>query len=204
MNNQTLFLIIIVIVLIFLLPDTCDKNYVKSNSQQVPLQQVSLQQVPLQQVPSQQVPSFWAQFFKFDFENLLNPQKYINPTNMESQNLIDEYLHETDCEEDFETGYKEGFATMGQGMNMGNDMLFTQTISNNPSQLDKSLSNSLVPDFEPNRLNINPDLNSYGYAITDSNDYFVQRGFMNPTTSKNYADDVQYNLEHSNQIRYCK
>ena len=193
MNNQTLFLIIIVIVLIFLLPDTCDKNYVKSNSQQV----------PSQQVPSQQVPSFWAQFFKFDFQNLLNPQKYINPTNMESQNLIDEYLHETDCE-DFKTGYKEGFETMGHGMNMGNDMLFTQTISNNPSQLDKSLSNSLVPDFEPNRLNINPDLNSYGYATTDSNDYIMQRGFMNPTTSKNYADDVQYNLEHSNQIKYCK
>jgi hypothetical protein len=93
---------------------------------------------------------------------------------------------------------------MGQGMNIGNDMLFKQIISNNPSQLDKSLSKSLVPDFEPNKLNINPELNSYGYATTDSNDYLIQRGFMNPIASKNYADDVQYNLEHSYQTRYCK
>ena len=85
-------------------------------------------------------------------------------------------------------------------------MAFKQQILPNPSPLSKSLSKSLVPDFEPNHLNINPDLNSYGYATTnpDASEYYKARGFINPTDGAKFADSVSYMLSHPYQTRYCE
>ena len=77
----------------------------------------------------------------------------------------------------------EEYNTMGQYVNIGNSMDFIKTKTKNTSPINKALLNSLVPDFEPSRLNINPDLNSYGYALntpSSVDEYYMKRGFMNP------------------------
>lgn len=115
----------------------------------------------------------------------------------DSQSIINKYLNKNE--------HKENFSTMGPDMNIGNDMNFIQEINPNPSELSKSLSKSLVPDFQPNYLNINPDLNSYGYATTNpqADNFYKARGFMNPTDGYNFADSVSYDLSHPYQTRYC-
>ena len=117
-------------------------------------------------------------------------------TNNNSINIIDEYLHETNCEEKFDT--------MGPKMNIGNNMNFKQN-PNNITPLDKILNKTLVPDFEPNTLNINSNLNSHGYAIDSSNknNFYANKGFIKPNTAAKYADSIQYNLAHPYQTRYC-
>ena len=120
-----------------------------------------------------------------------NPNDNINQEN--SSHVISEYLHETNCEEDFDT--------------MGNQMSFLPQELNNPTRLDKVLSGSLVPDFEPNSQNINPDLNSYGYATNNddnNNDFYSTRGYINPSNASEYANTIQYNLAHPYQTRYCE
>lgn len=110
--------------------------------------------------------------------------------NITSQNLINEYLNENMC--------KENFNTMGKNTNIGNDMDFKQDeLTKNISPLSKSLSKSLVPDFQPNSININPNLNSYGYTTTNSqaDKYYKSRGYIEPEKGKEYADFIAYNLE---------
>ena len=111
--------------------------------------------------------------------------------------IINDYLSETKCE--------EGFNTMGPDMNIGNDMAFPSQPILPKNNLDKVLSKSLVPDFEPNALNINPNLNSFGYATnnTSDNNFYENRGFINPIDASQYANSVQYNLAYPYQTRYC-
>jgi len=137
-------------------------------------------------------------------ENQQNIQKF---DNIEKFGNSKKTYRENFNKENFnkENFNKEHFDTMGPGMNIGNNMNFPQQTNQNPSQLDISLSKSLVPDFQPNALNINDDLNSYGYATNnpDTDKYYEQRGFMNPILGANYADSVQYMLSHPYQTRYC-
>lgn len=99
----------------------------------------------------------------------------------------------------------EKYSTLGSNINIGNNMDFIQQNNKNITALDKSLSKSLVPDFEPNNLNINPDLNSYGYTTNnkDADLYYKQRGFMNPINANEYTNSIQYMLSHPYQTRYC-
>ena len=55
-------------------------------------------------------------------------------------------------------------------------------------------------------LNINPDLNQYGYATTnpEASEYYKARGFMNPVDGVKFADSVSYMLSHPYQTRYCE
>lgn len=131
----------------------------------------------------------------------------------ETQNIIDEYLNENECKENFDSiGMSEHHKnsleniTNSSNMNMGNNMNFKKKVNSNPSPLSKALSKSMVPDFEPNSLNINPDLNSYGYATTnpEASEYYKARGFMNPADGSKYADSVSYMLSHPYQTRYCE
>lgn len=131
-------------------------------------------------------------------EKLYESNENSKSNNLVTQNLINDYLNENECNENFDT--------MGSNVNMGNDMDFEQQVMPNPSQLSKSLKKSLVPDFEPNSLNINSDLNSYGYATTNSeaDKYYEKRGFMDPKDGSKFADSVSYMLAHPYQTRYCK
>jgi hypothetical protein len=119
----------------------------------------------------------------------------------ESQNIINEYLSENTCGEKIEK-----FDTMGPNVNIGNNMNFKQEYTQNISPLSKSLSNSLVPDFQPNYLNINPDLNSFGYATTNpqADKYYESRGYIKPKEGQEFADSVSYMLSHPYQTRYCE
>lgn len=126
----------------------------------------------------------------------------------ESQNIINEYLNENECKENFNNmilpeTYKN---FIKEPANMGNDMDFKQQVNNNTSALSKALAKSLVPDFQPNNLNINPELNSYGYATTnpEADEYYKVRGFMNPTTGSKFANSVSYMLSHPYETQYCK
>jgi len=84
-------------------------------------------------------------------------------------------------------------------------MNFKQRSLKNTFPLSKALSKSLVPDFEPNHLNINQDLNSFGYATTNPqvDKYYESRGFLEPNKSQEIADSVSYMLSHPYQTRYC-
>ena len=150
MDNQTFFLIVIVIILVFYLPTGMNNSKT-------------------------------------------HPQPQAN-----SQNIINEYLNENQC--------REKFDTMGPNVNIGNNMAFKQQIIPNPSPISKVLSESLVPDFEPNMpLNINPDLNSFGYASSNlpADKYYESRGFVNPQKGQEFADSVSWMLSHPYQTRYC-
>lgn len=154
MNNQTFFLIIIILVLIYNLPiKICDNIISKTNR---------------------------------------------NTVVETTQDIIDDYLSETNCKENFDTG--------GPNTDFGNNMDFIQEKDNNTSQLSYSLSETLVPDFEPSALNINTDLNSFGYATDnlEADKYYMNRGFMNPTDGYKYSDSIQWMLAHPYQTRYCK
>ena len=194
MNNQTLFLIIIVLVLIYFLPN---KNRLHINRPQA--DKINIidqdQNQDLQQPQSQP-----------QAEPQSQPQAQITKTNKKSkkaqqneltQELIGDYLTETNCKEKS----VENFNTMG------NNMKFNTQVSSNLTDLDKKLANSLVPDFEPSYLNISPGqtLNSFGYATNnqESDQYYENRGFMNPTDGHKYADSVQWMLAHPFQTRYC-
>jgi len=100
-----------------------------------------------------------------------------------SINTINEYL-ETKCEENFE--------------NMGNNMEFRQERAN-LNEFDQSLSKSLVPDFEPSSLNITNKINSYGYETQNpwDNNFYANRGFINPLDANLYAKKIQSGLEYS-------
>jgi hypothetical protein len=84
-------------------------------------------------------------------------------------------------------------------------MNFKQESISNPSAITKALAKSLVPDFEPNNLNINSDLNSFGYSTTnpESDDYYKSRGYIEPIKGQEYADTVSYMLAHPFETRYC-
>jgi hypothetical protein len=127
-----------------------------------------------------------------------NYKTKLDSENQISIEVINDYLSETKCE--------EGFNTMGPDMNMGNDMDFSAQVILPKTNLNKALSKSLVPDFEPSALNINADLNSYGYATNNQSDnnFYMDRGYLEPTNASQYANSVQYNLEHPYQTRYCK
>jgi hypothetical protein len=125
-----------------------------------------------------------------------------NATN-DTQNIINEYLTENECKEKFTTIYPTN-------IDNGNNMDFKQQVNSNPSPLSKALAKSMVPDFQPNYLNINPDLNSYGYSRTNSTSnsqadkYYESKGFMNPVDGQKYANSVSYMLSHPYQTRYCE
>jgi hypothetical protein len=89
-------------------------------------------------------------------------------------------------------------------MDFSNQVILPQINSSS----NKNLSKSLVPDFEPNNLNLNPntDLDSFGYKTINSTDnvFYKQRGFLNPSDASEYANSIQYNLEHPFQTKYCK
>lgn len=223
MNDQTFFLIIIVLILIYYLPGTNNINdkistqssqYQISQNQipqyQIPQNQIPLNQIPQSQIPQSQIPQnqdLTSQTSKVDTQLILpyqSNQKNKTSSNdilqieNQSLNLINDYLNENEC--------KEKFDTMGPNVNIGNNMDFKQIIYSNPSQLDKSLSKSMVPDFEPSYLNINPDLNSYGYATTnpEASEYYKARGFINPSDSAKFANSVSYMLAHPYQTKYCE
>jgi hypothetical protein len=128
----------------------------------------------------------------------LNKYKTHNKSKKISMEVINDYLSETKCE--------EGFDTMGPDMSIGNDMAFQAQPILPKTKLDKALSKSLVPDFEPNSLNINPDLNSFGYATNnpEDNNFYASRGYINPMDASQFANSVQYNLAYPYQTRYCK
>jgi len=107
-----------------------------------------------------------------------------------TQELINDYLSETNC--------KENFDTMGPNTNIGNNMAFKEQ-----QPKSKSLSDTLVPDFEPTYLDTN--LNSFGYVTNEpeADKYYENRGFMNPTNGYKYADSIQWMLAHPYQTRYC-
>lgn len=127
-----------------------------------------------------------------------NYKTKLDNENKISIEVINDYLSETKCE--------EGFDTMGPDMNIGNDMSFSTQQILPKKNLDKALSKSLVPDFEPSALNINADLNSYGYATNNQLDdnFYMNRGYLNPNNASTYANSLQYELEHPYQTRYCK
>lgn len=187
MNNQTIFLVIIVLILIFCLP----KKQISQISQ--------ISQIPKIPQISQimQTPQIQQKLSKI----IDQTTQFILPTTrekkIESKNIINEYLNKNECNENFDT--------MGSNMDMGNNMNFKQNINPNPSSLSKALSKSLVPDFQPNYLNINPELNSYGYSTTnpEADKYYMERGFMNPEDGSKFADSVSYMLSHPYQTKYC-
>lgn len=110
-----------------------------------------------------------------------------------SQSIINEYLNKNECNENFNVG-KLNFSN--NLIDMGNNMEFAQQINTHPTPLAVSLSKSLVPDFQPNHLNINPNLNSYGYALSNQeiSNYYKSRGFMNPKAGLSYANDISCKL----------
>ena len=225
MNEQTFFIIIIVLILIYYMPNKNDQsnNLIKSQplSQSQSQPQIALQtstQPQLVQPTSTQPTSTQPQLVQPTLiqptstqPTLIQPQ-LVQPTstqskqltkntngikktpntqlNNKSQNIINKYLNENDC--------KEKFSTMGPNVNIGNNMNFKQN--------NELKSKSLVPDCEPNHLNINSELNSYGYATTnpDADKYYKERGYMNPTNGYNYADSVSFMLSHPYQTKYCK
>ena len=172
MNNQTFFLIIIILILIFFLPER--QHRIK------------------QQIKNR---FLCRQNRKNDSQSNSNQNEQEMGQEIgqeKSADVINNYLGETKCE--------EGFDTMGNGLNIGNGMNFSQQ-SGKMTGLDKALEKSLVPDFEPNSLNINPDLNSYGYAT--NNNLNVTKGYINPNDANQYANSIQYDLSHPYQTRYC-
>jgi len=200
MNNQTFFLIIIILVLVYYLPgkNNLNEKYKSQYSQPTQTSQTSQPYQPIQTSQTSQTsqPTQTSQTSQTQMPSNSN----ISLSNIDSQNIINEYLNENECK------IKENFNTMGMDVNIGNDMAFTQQILPNPSPLSKSLSKSMVPDFEPSYLNINPDLNLYGYATTnpEASEYYKARGFMNPEDGVKFADSVSHMLSHPYQTRYCE
>ena len=190
MNNQTFFLIVIVIILIYYLPSKNDVN-----NKYTPQPQVQPQTFGFFDSIMQLILPFEQSISSTTTIPQINP----NPnSSSSSQNIINEYLNENEC--------KEKFDTMGLNIDIGNNMNFKQESIQNPSLLSKALSKSLVPDFEPNHLNINPDLNSFGYATINpqADKYYESRGFIEPQKGQEFADSVSYMLSHPYQTRYCK
>ena len=134
-----------------------------------------------------------------EVENIKNKsyKKNLKGKKKLSMEVINDYLSEVKCE--------EGFNTMGLDMNIGNDMAFQTQQILPKNNLDKALSKSLVPDFEPSALNINQDLNSFGYATNNQSDnnFYENRGYIDPIDASQYANSVQYNLAYPYQTRYC-
>jgi hypothetical protein len=214
MNNQTFFLIIIVLVLIYYLPKKNTQNVNTENQNILPTD--SSNQIVLPTDSSNQIvlptDSSNQMVLPMDKTKQTSHKKKKSPKNKSSNNnkqvgltqeLINDYLSETNCEENFDI--IENFNTMGPNTDIGNNMEFKQQQISNPSQLANSLSNSLVPDFEPSYLNINPSLNSFGYATNnpEADRYYENRGFMNPNDGRKYADSVQWMLAHPFETRYC-
>ena len=175
MNNQFIIVIIIIVVCFLIYEFFYSSKQIGSNSEQ-------------------------ESSYGSEQEVSCNPEleQILYSIQPESLNVINDYLSQTECEENFET--------MGNGMNIGNNMGFSQQYISDPSKLDKALSKSLVPDFEPNPLYISDQINSYGYQTSnpEDSDYYTQRGFMNPNEGKKYADITAYELAHPYQTRYCK
>lgn len=188
MNNQTFFLIVIVLILIFYLPAKKTTNQNQPNQQN--------QQTCKNQESSRIFDSISQSILPTTKTQQNNQTQQTKTT--ETQNIINEYLNENEC--------KENFNTMGPNMDTGNNMDFKQQVNATQSTLSKALSKSLVPDFQPNYLNINPELNSYGYSATnpEADRYYEARGFMNPTDGYKFADSVSHMLSHPYQTRYCE
>lgn len=176
MSNEMFLLILLVLILLYFIPEK-DIIYGRIKQRQNIQYQKSQQSQQTQQSQQSQ------------------QTQQINSDNQIQTELINDYLGD-DC--------KEGFETMGPNMNIGNNMDFQQEIIL-PNKLDKALSKSLVPDFEPNSLNINSNLNTFGYATTDptSDNYYENRGYFDPIDASQYANSIQYNLAHPYQTRYC-
>jgi hypothetical protein len=110
--------------------------------------------------------------------------------NKHEQNIIDVYIRDEHVDHVNHANYEQ-FNTMGPHVNIGNSMNFIEEKTEYSSPINKALYNSLVPDFEPSRLNINPDLNLYGYALDTPgslDQYYMKRGFMNPEKGYQFAN----------------
>ncbi len=231
MNNQTILLILMVIVLalyllkldfmcIFDKPNKQSNNVNKSKSNNVKPNVVKQNVVKPNVVkPNVVKPNINANTQPQSQSNVIKPNINANtqpqpqpqpqpqtqpqtPKPRPKLNLIDEYLNETGCEENIQ----ENFNTAGPDMNIGNSMEFNVVKPMDMTTIDRALSNSLVPDFEPSYLNINPNINTYGYALNSDPEinYYAQRGFINPEYAANYADTIQYDLAHPFKTRYCE
>jgi hypothetical protein len=90
----------------------------------------------------------------------------------------------------------EGFSTLGPNVNIGNNMDFEPKAYNN----DEEYKLGLVPDFEPSKKYLDQELNFYGYATNnpESDNYYMNRGFINPNNAIKYVDDIQNNLNSFN------
>ena len=215
MNNQTILLVLMVIVLAsyILIPGfICMFNKPKKQSNNsVKVQQKQNSNNENKSNPNIAKPNVIKP--NIVKPNVIKPNINTNtqsPKPKPKLNLIDEYLNETGCEENLnnsEKNIQENFNTAGPGMDMGNSMEFNVVKPMNEiTKIDRALSNSLVPDFEPSYLNINPNINTYGYALNSDPEinYYAQRGFMNPEDAANYADTIQYDLAHPFETRYCE
>ncbi len=184
MTNELFFFIILVLILLYFLPER--KHSVVNRMEK-----------------RKKVSNISNKTNEYDENNLnLEFKKDKDITNNKiTMELINDYLSETKCEEGFEM-----MRTFDPYNNtQGNNMAFYPQIILPSNKLDKALDNSLVPDFEPSALNINAELNSFGYATNNPNEdnYYMSRGFINPTDGYQYANSVQYNLAHPYQTRYC-
>lgn len=179
MTNELFLFIILVLILLFFLPER-KKQRPKSSTQ------------------TDNTSDLTGSTGSIGSEDYLTPeQKKYSKQKKLTMEVINDYLSETKCE--------EGFETLGPDMNIGNDMSFSSQQILPSNKLDKELLKSLVPDFEPSALNINSNLNSFGYATNNSqdNNFYLNRGFLNPTDASQFANSIQYNLAHPYQTRYC-
>jgi hypothetical protein len=177
MNIQTFFLIVVIVIIVYYLINNNESTNQQSQSNNIIneyLNENGCKGKKLSNTNSQNIIN------EFLNENICKEK--LSSTN--SQNIINEFLNENECIEKFQT--------MGPYINIGNNMDFKQQPITNSSQL----SNSLVPDFEPSYLNINTELNSFGYATTNpqSDKYYESRGFINPKKGQEFADSVSYML----------
>ena len=198
MNIQTFFLILVIVIIVYYLLNNNESTNEQPQSQSY---NSNTQNIINEYLSENECK---VKLSNTNSQNIIN--KFLNKneckvklSNTNSQNIINEFLNENECIEKFEC--LEKFETMGPNVNIGNNMDFTQQPITNPSQLSKSL----VPDFEPSYLNINTELNSFGYATTNpqSDKYYESRGFITPKKGQEFADSVSYMLYHPYKTRYC-
>lgn len=197
MTNEIFLLIILILILLYFLPERKHGVKVRTQKRHNKSSSVSSDNIELDNLTENEDSETSNLSNQITLE--INKISELEKKPQTSMEVINDYLSETKCE--------EGFETIVPKINMGNKMAFTtqpNLLSSN--DLDKSLSKTLVPDFEPNYLNINSDLNSFGYATNNPEDnfYYANRGFINPIDASKYANSIQYDLAHPYQTRYCK
>lgn len=230
MNNQNIFILIMLVIIVFLFPYIFKKDESNLVYYNKPTSSSNMSKEIRYTYPTNTLSSSNS----MNLSNTLNSSNnvFINPIFSETigqqNNLISKYLNGSigsECEENNNinmninpnsliTKYlnestdikcEENFDTMGPDVDIGNNMDFIQNKINNPSRLDKALSRSLVPDFQPNSLNITDKINSYGYNTTNpwDNNFYAQRGFINPMDGAKFANSIGINLTDTNNSKYC-